>query len=62
MIRPLPSAIPSLHLLLRKFWQIVWVEEFKDIPAEEVKAAVHKGWEEMAAARRDVQKKRGRNP
>ena len=23
------------------------VEEFKDIPAEEVKAAVHKGWEEM---------------
>ena len=38
------------------------VEEFKDIPAEEVKAAVHKGWEEMAAARRDVQKKRGRNP
>ena len=33
------------------------VEEFKDIPAEEVKAAVHKGWEEMAAARRDVQKK-----
>ena len=32
------------------------VEEFKDIPAEEVKAAVHKGWEEMAAARRDVQK------
>ena len=33
------------------------IEEFKDIPAEEVKAAVHKGWEEMAAARRDVQKK-----
>ena len=33
------------------------VEEFKDIPAEEVKAAVHKGWEEMAAARLDVQKK-----
>ena len=33
------------------------VEEFKDIPAEEVKAAAHKGWEEMAAARRDVQKK-----
>ena len=33
------------------------VEEFKDISAEEVKAAVHKGWEEMAAARRDVQKK-----
>ena len=33
------------------------VEEFKDIPAGEVKAAVHKGWEEMAAARRDVQKK-----
>ena len=33
------------------------VEEFKDIPAEEVKAAAHKGWEELAAARRDVQKK-----
>ena len=33
------------------------IEKFKDIPAEEVKAAVHKGWEEMAAARRDVQKK-----
>ena len=33
------------------------IEEFKDIPAEEIKAAVHKGWEEMAAARRDVQKK-----
>ena len=33
------------------------IEEFKDIPAGEVKAAVHKGWEEMAAARRDVQKK-----
>ena len=33
------------------------VEEFKDIPAEEVKAAAHKGWEEMEAARRDVQKK-----
>ena len=26
------------------------VEEFKDIPAEEVKAAAHKGWEELAAA------------
>lgn len=37
------------------------IEEFKDIPAEEVKAAVHKGWEEMAAARRDVQKK-GKKP
>ena len=33
------------------------VEEFKDIPAEEVRAAAHKGWEELAAARRDVQKK-----
>ena len=33
------------------------VDEIKDIPAGEVKAAVHKGWEEMAAARRDVQKK-----
>ena len=33
------------------------IEEFKDIPVEEVKAAAHKGWEEMAAARRDVQKK-----
>ena len=38
------------------------VEEFKDIPAEEVKAAVHKGWEEMAAARRDVRRKKGKKP
>ena len=33
------------------------VEEFSDIPAAEVKAAAHKAWEELAAVRRDVQKK-----
>ena len=33
------------------------VEIFKDIPAEEVRAAAHKGWEELAAARRDIEKK-----
>lgn len=37
------------------------VEEFKDIPAEEVKAAVHKGWRKwlLHAA---MYRKRGRNP
>ena len=30
---------------------------FKDIPAEEVKAAAHAAWEELAQARKDVQKK-----
>ncbi len=33
------------------------VEEFPDIPASEVKAAAHKGWEELAAVHRDIQKK-----
>ena len=33
------------------------VSEFKDIPAEEVKAAAHKAWEELDSARKDVQKK-----
>ncbi len=33
------------------------VEVFKDIPAEEVKAAAHAAWEELAQARKDVQKK-----
>ena len=33
------------------------VEVFKDIPAEEVKAAAHTAWEELAQARKDVQKK-----
>ena len=33
------------------------VAEFKDIPAEEVKAAAHKAWEELDSARKDVQKK-----
>ena len=30
---------------------------FKDIPAEEVKAAAHAAWEELAQVRKDVQKK-----
>ena len=33
------------------------VEVFKDIPAGEVKAAAHAAWEELAQARKDVQKK-----
>ena len=33
------------------------VEVFKDLPAEEVKAAAHAAWEELAQARKDVQKK-----
>ena len=33
------------------------VEVFKDIPAEEVKAAAHAAWEELAQVRKDVQKK-----
>ena len=33
------------------------VQVFKDIPAEEVKAAAHAAWEELAQARKDVQKK-----
>ena len=57
MIRPLLSAIRSLHLLSEEILVKRLVEEFKDIPAEEVKAAAHKGWKELAAARRDVQKK-----
>ncbi len=45
-------AFTSEEILVKRL-----VEEFKDIPAEEVKAAAHKGWKELAAARRDVQKK-----
>lgn len=33
------------------------VQIFQDIPSEEVKAAAHKGWEELTQVRRDVQKK-----
>ena len=33
------------------------VQVFGDIPAEEVKAAAHAAWEELAQARKDVQKK-----
>ena len=33
------------------------VQVFKDIPAEEVKAAAHAAWEELAQARKDVEKK-----
>ena len=33
------------------------VEVFKDLPAQEVKAAAHAAWEELAAARRDIEKK-----
>ena len=33
------------------------MEVFKDIPAQEVKDAAHAAWEELAAVRRDVQKK-----
>lgn len=33
------------------------ITEFSDIPAQEIKAAAEKGWEEMTAARRDMQKK-----
>lgn len=33
------------------------IAEFKDIPAEEVRSAAHKAWEELACARKDVQKK-----
>ena len=32
------------------------VQVFKDIPAEEVKAAAHAAWEELAQARKDVEK------
>ncbi len=45
-------AFTSEEILTRRL-----VEEFGDIPAGEVRAAAHKGWEEMAAARRDIQKK-----
>ena len=33
------------------------VEVFKDIPAEEVKAAAHAAWEELAACREDMRRK-----
>ena len=33
------------------------VEVFKELPAQEVKDAVHAAWEELAAARRDIEKK-----
>ena len=33
-------------------------KEFSGLPEDEVRAAVHAGWEELAAARRDMQKKR----
>ena len=33
------------------------VEVFKNLPAQEVKAAAHTAWEELAAARRDIEKK-----
>jgi predicted CoA-substrate-specific enzyme activase len=33
------------------------VEVFKDLPAEEVKAAAHKAWVELGAVRTDIQKK-----
>ena len=33
------------------------VQVFKDIPAEEVKAAAHAAWEELAQTRKDVEKK-----
>ena len=33
------------------------VQVFKDIPAEEVKEAAHAAWEELAQARKDVEKK-----
>ena len=33
------------------------VEIFKDIPAQEVKEAAHAAWEELAAVRKDVEKK-----
>ena len=34
------------------------IKEFgKEIPAHEIRSAVHKGWEELAACRRDIQKK-----
>ena len=33
------------------------VQVFKNIPAEEVKAAAHAAWEELAQARKDVEKK-----
>jgi len=33
------------------------IREFKELPAAEIRAAVQKGWEEMASARADMQKK-----
>ena len=33
------------------------VKEFSGLPEDEVRAAVHAGWEELGAARRDMQKK-----
>lgn len=33
------------------------VEVFKELPAQEVKDAVHAAWEELAAARRDIEKR-----
>jgi len=33
------------------------VKEFKELPAEEIRDAARAGWEELAAARKDVQKK-----
>lgn len=33
------------------------VEVFKELPAQEVKGAAHAAWEELAAARRDIEKK-----
>lgn len=33
------------------------VEVFKELPAQEVKDAAHAAWEELAAARRDIEKK-----
>ncbi|MDY4693622.1 MAG: acyl-CoA dehydratase activase-related protein [Blautia sp.] len=45
-------AFTSEEILTRRL-----VEEFSDIPEEEVKAAAHKGWEELANVRHDIQKK-----
>ncbi len=55
-IRPLLSAIRSWHLRVKILADRL-VKEFQDIPADEVKAAAHAAWEELGAARRDMQKK-----
>ena len=57
---PLRSAIRSLRLRAEKVLADGLVKEFSGLPEDEVRAAVHAGWEELGAARqRYAEKRRG---